>query len=214
MKHYNLKVAIVGFGRSGTHITKEILKNLYNQKGRPVKNITNKHWYSKGDEKMANILISCRRDLRDVLASGYRNIHTSNNNNYLVSEMNPPYPLNFRIWKDKWGIPERDIIDFGKKHLKNGWDDWMPYVNYIFHYEAYMENPQKIIQELADLVKIKNPNITEAIQATKDFLKRKPSHQSPTKGKSNAWGDIFSKAQEKVIIDNFGYWLRNYNYIK
>ena len=98
-----------------------------------------------------------------------------------------------------------------------GWYDWLPHVNYIFHYEEYMKNKEKIAKELSVAI-TGNHNrcldLQRAIRVTEEWKKDNPQHLSPSKGKSNAWGDIFSSAQEKVILDNFGGWMREYDYIK
>ena len=62
-------VGIVGMGRTGTTLLREILKSLFVQNERDPNDIKSKHWYEDGDETMAHLLIMCRRDLRDSMAS-------------------------------------------------------------------------------------------------------------------------------------------------
>ena len=52
----------------------------------------------------------------------------------------------------------------------------------------------------------------EAYQKTLDWKKENPNHIT-NNGLSNAWNDIFSKAQEDVILNNFKDWLHEQNYI-
>ena len=214
------RVGVVGMGRTGTTIVREILKNLYYQdNNKSIQNnfegnVKYRHWYRPGDENMADILIMCRRDLRDSLASCFRDCDKYNSKDFTIKIMDNPYPSDFKVYKKYYGVPANKIIEMGKQLITEGFFYWEPHVDYIFHYEAYMENPQKIVQELANQVKIKNPDVSQAIKATKDWLHNHPNHSSPSKGKSNSWHDIFSPAQEKIIIDHFGYYLRNFNYIQ
>ena len=210
-----MRVGIVGFGRSGTTIVANMIKNFFSQENRKD-SVFADHWYT-GREKKENeneILILCRRDLRDVLASGLRDINFLGEDKFIIDKMKKPFPKNFKVYKEKFGVQEDDLISFGKKHIEEGWYDWLPHVKYIFHYEAYMENKQLIAEELAELVDCNNVDINAAIEFTEEWKKNNPKHISDAKGKTNAWHDIFSKAQEKIIIDNFGHWMREYGYIK
>tara|TARA_R110000824_G_scaffold10931_1_gene47809 strand:+ start:6781 stop:7437 length:657 start_codon:yes stop_codon:yes gene_type:complete len=208
-------IGIVGMGRTGTTLLREILKSLFVQNERDPNDIKSKHWYEDGDETMAHLLIMCRRDLRDSMASSFRDCHTYDNKNFNIQTMINPYPKNFKIYKEHYGVPKEEILKLGNKLMNEGWNKWKPYVHYIFHYEAYMENPQKIIQEIVDFFNFKNPvSISKAIKSAEDWLKEHPKHSSPSKGKSNSWYDIFSQTQEEVILDNFKDWMLEYNYIK
>ena len=209
-----MRVGIVGFGRSGTTLVANMIKNFFSQENRKDKVFADL-WYT-GYEKKENeneILILCRRDLRDVLASGLRGID-SMGPSWNIDKMKEPFPKNFKVYKEKYGVTEDELVKFGNKHIKEGWYDWLPHVKYIFHYEAYMENKQLIAEELAELVDCSNVDINEAIDFTEWWKQNNPEHITDAKGKTNAWHDIFSKAQEKIIIDNFGHWMREYGYIK
>jgi len=210
-----VKVGIVGFGRSGTTLVANMITNFFSQENRGD-TVFAEHWYT-GYEKKENeneILILCRRDLRDVLASGLRDVDTLGDDKFTIDKMQKPFPTNFKVYKEKYGVQEDDLISFGRKHIEEGWYDWLPHVKYIFHYEAYMENRQLIAKELAELVGCNNVDINAAIEFTEEWKKNNPKHITAAKGKTNVWHDVFSEAQEKIIIDNFGHWMREYGYIK
>ena len=209
-----MKVGIVGFGRSGTTLVRLMITNFFSQENRGDDSVFSDHWYTRREKKENEILILCRRDLRDVLASGLRDIENLGDDKFIIDKMKKPFPTNFKVYKEKYGVQEDDLISFGRKHIEEGWYDWLPHVKYIFHYEAYMENRQLIAKELAELVGCSNVDINEAIEFTEEWKKNNPKHITDAKGKTNAWHDIFSKAQEKIIIDNFGHWMREYGYIK
>lgn len=208
-----MKVGIVGFGRSGTTLVANMIKNFFSQENRKDEVFAD-HWYNRRGKNKNEILILCRRDLRDVLASGLRDIEKLGDDKFIIDKMKKPFPTNFKVYKEKYGVQEDDLISFGKKHIEEGWYDWLPHVKYIFHYEAYMENRQLIAKELAELVGCSNVDINEAIEFTEWWKQNNPKHITDAKGKTNAWHDIFSEAQEKIIIDNFGHWMREYGYIK
>ena len=210
-----MKVGVVGFGRSGTTLVSNMIKNFFSQKNKKT-DVYSQHWFSKkkhyNHEK--NILILCRRDLRDVLASGFRDINKQDDSKFIINKMKNPFPKNFKVYKKKYGVPKEQLISFGEKHINLGWYQWLPIVNYIFHYEAYMRDKQKIAKELANLVGCYDVDINKAIESTEKWKRNNPKHITDARGMTNAWHDIFSKAQEKIIIDNFGDWMREYGYIK
>ena len=71
-----MKVGIVGFGRSGTTLVANMIKNFFSQVG-SGDSVFADHWYKqpRAIQSSNEILILCRRDLRDVLASGLRDIN-------------------------------------------------------------------------------------------------------------------------------------------
>jgi hypothetical protein len=211
-----VKVGIVGFGRSGTTLVANMIENFFSQENLTGNSVFADHWYIKRRAARSNneILILCRRDLRDVLASGLRDMDTLGEDKFTIDKMQKPFPKNFKVYKEKYGVQEDELISFGRKHIEEGWYDWLPHVKYIFHYEAYMENKQLIAEELAELVGCNNVDINEAIEFTEEWKKNNPKHITDAKGKTNVWHDVFSEAQEKIIIDNFGHWMREYGYIK
>ena len=210
-----MKVGIVGFGRSGTTLVANMIENFFSQVG-SGDTVFADHWYKKprAIQSKNEILILCRRDLRDVLASGFRNMDTLGEDKFIIDKMKKTFPKNFKVYKEKFGVTEDELVKFGKKHIEEGWYEWLPRVKYIFHYEAYMENKRLIAEELAELVGCDNVDINEAIEFTEEWKKNNPKHITDAKGKTNAWHDVFSEAQEKIIIDNFGHWMREYGYIK
>jgi len=207
-----MRVGIVGFGRSGTTLTANTIRNFLSQENRED-TVFAEHWYKDYSRREDDILILCRRDLRDVLASGLRDIDKINEDKFIINKMKEPFPNDFKVYKEKFGVTEKDLVHFGNKHITEGWYDWLPHVNYIFHYEAYMEDKQRITKELARLVNCNNVDINVAIESTEKWKKNNPIHVTDAKGKTNAWQDIFSEAQEKIIIDNFGNWMKEYGYI-
>ena len=207
-----MRVGIVGFGRSGTTLTANMIRNFLSQENRKD-TVFAEHWYKDYSRREDDILILCRRDLRDVLASGLRDIDKINEDKFIINKMKEPFPNDFKVYKEKFGVTEKDLVHFGNKHITEGWYDWLPHVNYIFHYEAYMEDKQRITKELARLVNCNNVDINVAIESTEKWKKNNPIHVTDAKGKTNAWQDIFSEAQEKIIIDNFGNWMKEYGYI-
>ena len=212
-----MKVGIVGFGRSGTTLVANMIENFFSQEERGSgDSVFADHWFRKprAIQSRNEILILCRRDLRDVLASGLRDMDSMGGEKFTIDKMKKPFPTNFKVYKEKYGVQEDEIISFGRKHIEEGWYDWLPHVKYIFHYEAYMENRQLIAKELAELVGCNNVDINAAIEFTEEWKKNNPKHITDAKGKTNVWHDVFSEAQEKIIIDNFGHWMREYGYIK
>ena len=224
--------AIVGIGRSGTTLVYNLLDSFYGQQrkkypklnynpvGTGMANSKSYLEYEHWDKNRIKFeptkkIIICKRDLRDVFASGFRgvaikNTRMYNDKNFLLSEIKN-YPSNFKKYKECYGITETHLINEGNNMIKKGWDQWIEHVDYIFHYEKYMENPHKIIKELADLINFKG-DLNEAYQYTLNWKQRNPNHIS-NKGLSNSWDDIFSKAQEDVILNNFKDWLYQQNYI-
>ena len=212
--------AVVGIGRSGTTLVFNLLDNFYNQHTEKNPDSSFKleyeHWKKHKisftpDKK----IIICKRDLRDILASAFRSVSNKNSRMYndkdfLLSEIKN-YPPNFKKYKDQYGVTEDLIITTGEKFIKKVWEQWIGHVDYIFHYEEYMKDPLKIIKELANLINFKG-DLNHAYQKTLDWKKENPNHIT-NNGLSNAWNDIFSKAQEDVILNNFKDWLHEQNYI-
>ena len=131
--------AIVGMGRTGTTALREILLYLYKiNKAKGISNSFRKgplrysHWDKSCIDFKESVVIICKRDLRDVLAS--------------------------------------NLINFPKR------------------------------------------NSVGAFEASQAWKIKHPKHITNS-GATQSWHDIFSEAQEKVIIDNFSYWLKKQGYI-
>lgn len=214
--------AIVGMGRTGTTIVREILTYIYETNNVKVNNsyhmgaLVYSHFRKHKEIDFDNKIIICKRDLRDVLASNFRSVsipeaRAYNDKLFILENLNN-YPSNYKIYKEKYGVSSEHILKEGKKLIQEGWNQWIDHVDYIFCYEDYMKNPKQIIQELADLVNCKNINIEKAINVTLEWKQKHPAHIS-NNGQINSWHDIFSEAQEKLILDNFGEWMKEQGYI-
>jgi hypothetical protein len=211
------RVGVVGFGRSGTTIVREVTNEMHKLKGTPQAFRTKTvHWYNKNKPAgVATIereqlllarkgltIIICKRDLRDVLASGFRH-----NEKF--------YTEGYDGYKRLYNIPDKELIEYGNKHVTEGWKEWLPHVDYTFCYEDYMSNPRKAIRGLAKAIHfepVTDDLVDRLLKAALDWKQSHPQHISSTKGRSNAWHDVFNKHQEKIIIDNWGDWLQEQGY--
>lgn len=228
------KISIVGMGRTGTTLVRSVIEHAEGGSRCGYYHFKTERKERKGsDEKW----IICRRDFRDVLASNFRSTIRTNPYGDLkdfIDCKDNPCPENYKLFRveyqakmsreskaeyenERFGpryfISEDQIISQGKKSLEEGWYKWLPEVDYIFHYEAYMEDKEKVITELLSKVGIGGVNAKECIEASDNWLKKNPFHAS-NKGIINGWKDVFSSVQEQLIIDEFGDWMREYNYIK
>ena len=215
--------AIVGMGRTGTTALREILLYLYKiNKAKGISSGFRKgplrysDWDKSCIDFKESVVIIYKRDLRDVLASTFRSISTKglrmyNDDKFLLKNIKN-YPPNFRIYKKIYGIPENEIIEYGKKLIDEGWDQWISGVDYIFCYESFIRDPYKIINEVSDLINFPKRNSAGAFEASQAWKIKHPKHITNS-GATQSWHDIFSEAQEKVIIDNFGHWLKKQGYI-
>ena len=237
-------IAVVGMGRTGTTLVKNILTYVIESMGidptgkdetrenfGPLKYF---HWKRErpGDKRDTEKWVICRRDFRDVLASGFRSTirqhpEKSGVRRFIDSKDNP-CPENYKQFKVeyhdtnyvppdgdvKYFIPKNQILEQGTKIIDEGWYKWLATgVDYIFHYESYMDNKEKVITEMLHKLNLSGCTAKECIEVSDEWLRNNPRHAS-NNGIINGWEDVFSPTQEQLIIDEFGDWMREYNYIK
>mgnify|MGYP003121727693 FL=1 len=194
----NYSVSVVGMGRSGTTLVSEIIEHANGKCGYY-------HWKKdRGD--MSNkkddneYWIICRRDLRDILASGFRNTIQRNRlkkiSGFRVSEDNP-LPRGYKKFKvEEHGstdffVKKSEILSHGNQIMYDGWVDWIDKVDYIFHYERYIENREEVVEEILSNIGATNVTAEYCISVVDEWIKNNPKHAS-NKGVINGWGDIFS----------------------
>ena len=239
----DIDIAVVGMGRTGTTLVKNILTYTIDAMGidptgkdetrenfGPLKYF---HWKRErpGDKRDTEKCVICRRDFRDVLASGFRSTirqhpDRSGVRRFIESKDNP-CPENYKKFKvmssevfppqdsnRKYFIPKDEILEQGKMIIDEGWYKWLAAgVDYIFHYEAFMKNKEKVITEMLHKLDISGFTAKECIEVSDEWLRNNPRHAS-NNGIINGWKDVFSPTQEQLIIDEFGGWMKEYNYIK
>ena len=233
MSEYHGNVIIVGMGRSGTTLLREILHRAFGSKRVEYyhwpRDYTNKRGSGKKDEK--DFWIICQRDFRDVLASGIRNMiqrspHVDAIEEYRVTENQIPpegfkkfrvdYHYKEEYYDYEYFIPEHQILKQGHKMIDDGWNYWIDGVDYIFCYEDYMKDKNKVVTDLMDKIpfnKVYDYPVDDLIGQTNIWLGKHPEHAS-NNGKINGWSDVFSEKQEQIIIREFGSWLKSQGYIK
>lgn len=233
MSKYHGNVIIVGMGRSGTTLLREILHRAFGSKRVEYyhwpRDYSNKRGSGKKHEK--DFWIICQRDFRDVLASGIRNMiqrspHVDAMEEYRVTENQIPpegfkkfrvdYHYKEEYYNYEYFIPEHQILKQGHKMIDDGWDYWIDDVDYIFCYEDYMKDKNKVVTDLMDKIpfnKVYDYPVDDLIGQTNIWLGKHPEHAS-NNGKINGWSDVFSEKQEQIIIREFGSWLKSQGYIK
>lgn len=233
MSEYHGNVIIVGMGRSGTTLLREILHRAFGSKRVEYyhwpRDYSNKRGSGKKHEK--DFWIICQRDFRDVLASGIRNMiqrspHVDAMEEYRVTENQIPpegfkkfrvdYHYKEEYYNYEYFIPEYQILKQGHKMIDDGWDYWIDDVDYIFCYEDYMKDKNKVVTDLMDKIpfnKVYDYPVDDLIGQTNIWLGKHPEHAS-NNGKINGWSDVFSEKQEQIIIREFGSWLKSQGYIK
>ena len=233
MAVYPGNIIVVGMGRSGTTLLREILHRAFGSK-----RVEYYHWprnYSiqrgSGKKHEKDFWIICQRDFRDVLASGIRNMiqrvpHKDVMEEYRVTENQIP-PEGFKKFRVdyhyideyydyEYFIPEHQILKQGHKMIEDGWDYWIDRVDYIFCYEDYMKDRNKVVTDLMNKIpfdKVYDYPVDDLIGQTDVWLGVNPEHAS-NGGKINGWSDVFSEKQEQIIIREFGGWLKSQGYIK
>jgi hypothetical protein len=230
---YPGNIIVVGMGRSGTTLLREILHRAFGSK-----RVEYYHWprnYSihrgSGKKHEKDFWIICQRDFRDVLASGIRNMiqrvpHKNVMEEYRVTENNTPpdgfkkFRVDYHYKKEyydyEYFIPEHQILKQGHKIIEDGWDYWIDRVDYIFCYEDYMKDRNKVVTDLMNKIpfdKVYDYPVDDLIGQTDVWLGVNPEHAS-NGGKINGWSDVFSEKQEQIIIREFGGWLKSQGYIK
>ena len=233
MAVYPGNIIIVGMGRSGTTLLREILHRAFGSK-----RVEYYHWprnYSihrgSGKKHEKDFWIICQRDFRDVLASGIRNMiqrspHVDAMEEYRVTENQIPpegfkkfrvdYHYKEEYYNYEYFIPEYQILKQGHKIIEDGWDYWIDRVDYIFCYEDYMKDRNKVVTDLMNKIpfnKVYDYPVDDLIGQTDVWLGVNPEHAS-NGGKINGWSDVFSEKQEQIIIREFGGWLKSQGYIK
>ncbi len=233
MSEYHGNVIIVGMGRSGTTLLREILHRAFGSERVEYyhwpRDYSNKRGSGKKHEK--DFWIICQRDFRDVLASGIRNMiqrspHVDAMEEYRVTENQIPpegfkkfrvdYHYKEEYYNYEYFIPEYQILKQGHKMIDDGWDYWIDDVDYIFCYEDYMKDKNKVVTDLMDKIpfnKVYDYPVDDLIGQTNIWLGKHPEHAS-NNGKINGWSDVFSEKQEQIIIREFGSWLKSQGYIK
>jgi hypothetical protein len=230
---YPGNIIVVGMGRSGTTLLREILHRAFGSK-----RVEYYHWprnYSiqrgSGKKHEKDFWIICQRDFRDVLASGIRNMiqrvpHKNVMEEYRVTQNNIPpdgfkkFRVDYHYKKEyydyEYFIPEYQILKQGHKIIEDGWDYWIDRVDYIFCYEDYMKDRNKVVTDLMNKIpfdKVYDYPVDDLIGQTDVWLGVNPEHAS-NGGKINGWSDVFSEKQEQIIIREFGGWLKSQGYIK
>ena len=221
----DIEVSIVGLGRSGTTLVKQIIILLF-------KNCNYSHWRDeRGPKKPLEFWVLCRRDFRAILASSFRgSIKYAMSKNEKLEKFtdseNNRRPNNYRLIYDKYFVPTTQIINMGGRMLINGFKRWEEEggIDYIFNYEEFMSDKEKSIINLltalnfklkeidkSNLIKINKKTIDKCIKCTDEWLKKHPTHA--TNSGINKWDDIFSDMQIKIIEREFGYWLKRFNYL-
>ena len=233
MAVYPGNIIVVGMGRSGTTLLREILHRAFGSK-----RVEYYHWprnYSiqrgSGKKHEKDFWIICQRDFRDVLASGIRNMiqrspHVDAMEEYRVTENQIPpegfkkfrvdYHYKEEYYNYEYFIPEYQILKQGHKIIEDGWDYWIDRVDYIFCYEDYMKDRNKVVTDLMNKIpfdKVYDYPVDDLIGQTDVWLGVNPEHAS-NGGKINGWSDVFSEKQEQIIIREFGGWLKSQGYIK
>ena len=233
MAVYPGNIIVVGMGRSGTALLREILHRAFGSK-----RVEYYHWprnYSiqrgSGKKHEKDFWIICQRDFRDVLASGIRNMiqrvpHEDVMEEYRVTENQIPpegfkkfrvdYHYKEEYYDYEYFIPEHQILKQGHKMIEDGWDYWIDRVDYIFCYEDYMKDRNKVVTDLMNKIqfdKVYDYPVDDLIGQTDVWLGVNPEHAS-NGGKINGWSDVFSEKQEQIIIREFGGWLKSQGYIK
>ena len=233
MAVYPGNIIIVGMCRSGTTLLREILHRAFGSK-----RVEYYHWprnYSihrgSGKKHEKDFWIICQRDFRDVLASGIRNMiqrspHVDAMEEYRVTENQIPpegfkkfrvdYHYKEEYYNYEYFIPEHQILKQGHKIIEDGWDYWIDRVDYIFCYEDYMKDRNKVVTDLMNKIpfnKVYDYPVDDLIGQTDVWLGVNPEHAS-NGGKINGWSDVFSEKQEQIIIREFGGWLKSQGYIK
>ena len=233
MAVYPGNIIVVGMGRSGTTLLREILPRAFGSK-----RVEYYHWprnYSiqrgSGKKHEKDFWIICQRDFRDVLASGIRNMiqrvpHEDVMEEYRVTENQIPpegfkkfrvdYHYKEEYYDYEYFIPEHQILKQGHKMIEDGWDYWIDRVDYIFCYEDYMKDRNKVVTDLMNKIpfdKVYDYPVDDLIGQTDVWLGVNPEHAS-NGGKINGWSDVFSEKQEQIIIREFGGWLKSQGYIK
>ena len=226
-------IIVVGMVRSGTTLLREILHRAFGSK-----RVEYYHWprnYSiqrgSGKKHEKDFWIICQRDFRDVLASGIRNMiqrvpHKDVMEEYRVTENQIPpegfkkfrvdYHYKEEYYDYEYFIPEHQILKQGHKMIEDGWDYWIDRVDYIFCYEDYMKDRNKVVTDLMNKIpfdKVYDYPVDDLIGQTDVWLGVNPEHAS-NGGKINGWSDVFSEKQEQIIIREFGGWLKSQGYIK
>ena len=169
MAVYPGNIIVVGIGRSGTTLLREILHRAFGSK-----RVEYYHWprdYSikrgSGKKHEKDFWIICQRDFRDVLASGIRNMiqripHEDAIEEYRVTKNQIPpdgfkkfrvdYHYKEEYYDYEYFIPEHQILRQGHKMIDDGWDYWIDRVDYIFCYEDYMNDRNKVVTDLMNKI--------------------------------------------------------------
>lgn len=210
-KFHIMNVLVCGMGRAGSTAVFNIVKILlsekygdiyachesnYDKKNQKKVNLLKTH--NKDYDGWADIIITTRRDIRDVMAS-FKQFHSTYK------------PANAAKWA-------KTFINWHQK--------WFDKSNYEVVYEEFMSDRNKIIDEIANILNVESYNIThindkidelKEIKVTKKLSFDKDTlihkkHISKHKGKVNIYNQILNKNEINSIISVSEEWLKKFNY--
>lgn len=203
------RILIAGQSRSGSTLLLNIIRAIYRRHNPSVSfappfgpgfHVCKVHQYNKALHEQADIVFTCRRDIRDSIASGYLAIKEPWNSNYRRN---------------------LSINHIGDGILRE-YKDWEGKGDYEFVYERYVENTHAVLEEIKALLgsSMSCENIKTNIEkplsleqcATASDNDRKIKGQSSNGGKIGGFRKIFSKEEIEKLNGRYSEFLTGLGY--
>ena len=206
-----MNVLIAGMGRSGSTAIFNLVKTLlegkygeiysvfeddYRETECKEVNLIKTHFNDHGE--WADIIITTRRDIRDVISA--------------FKQFNPTYENKTEQWT-------KAFLDW---HAR-----WVNKTDYEVIYEIFINNREKIINEIATILDVENYDIEDVNNKLDSLHNNRKidgkfdketlihrNHISKTKGKIGSYKEILSDAEINVIESISNEWLKKYGYEK
>lgn len=188
-----------GMGRAGSTLAYRILEAVVHQE--PGVRVKKKHKFSERDAKRALVILTARRDIRDVVASEIRQEQKRRDEGY---EPRPEFV---------------DVAYLSNRH-RQFYENWAPYSSYEFVYEDYQTDPDRVAGEIIEVVGSQLPTSERSVEAVRcaaeGSRRREMSSQlhRTNDGKMAAFYDVLSPEEVNFLEREWAEWLDRFGYLR
>ena len=152
-----MKVLVASMGRTGSVLMTQIVKDAFQTKGISAV-VSHEHFFNKKLVDTHDIVISTKRDIREMMASTKR----------FLSKLGEDY------YSRKSDGTHNNIVEECESQI-NIYNSWLPYTEKIFTYEDYQKNPKEYIKSVFDFFNIEytDDSINHLVQKYKNPIRTK-----------------------------------------